>query len=104
MGDTTGAVDAFRDREICGDGYAPDDVYRVDVATDSRVVLDLIASYPDALLTLYRGCGESQVAGGRGRTRVDVSLTAGTYYAVVGGAHPTDAGPYVLNSTFVPSP
>ncbi len=102
MGDTTGAPDAFRDPAVCGDGYGPDVVYRVDVAAEQRVVLDLIASYPDALLTLYEGCGEARVAGGGGRTRVDLTLAPGTYFAVVGGEHATDAGPYVLNATFVP--
>ncbi|MEZ4339291.1 MAG: putative metal-binding motif-containing protein [Sandaracinaceae bacterium] len=103
-GDTTSRTDAFRDAAVCGDGYGPDAVYRVDVATEQRVVLDLIASYPDALLTLYQGCGEARVAGGGGRTRVDLTLLPGTYHAVVGGEHATDAGSYVLNATFVASP
>lgn len=87
---------------MCGDGYAPDRVYRVDVTTDARVVLDLIASYPDAMLTLYEGCGEARIGGGRGRARVDMMLAAGAYHAVVGGEGATDEGSYVLNATFVP--
>ncbi len=102
-GDTTGAPDRFRDVEVCGEGYAGDRVYRVDLATDSRVVLDLVASYPNPLLTLYEGCGETRVAGGRGRSRIDATLTAGTYYLVAGGDEPTDEGPYVLNATVLPT-
>jgi len=102
-GSTTGETDDFRDPDVCGENYAPDAVHRVEVAADGRVVLDLIASYPNATLTLYAGCTETRVAGGRGRARIDMSLTAGTYYAVVDGETETDAGDYVLNATFVPT-
>lgn len=104
MGDTTGAPDEFRDDQVCGDGYGPDRVYQVSVPVDSRVVLDLVASYSSSMVSLYRGCGEALIAGGRGRTRIDTNLAAGTYFAVVGGDHATDAGAYVLNATFVPTP
>jgi hypothetical protein len=102
-GNTTGATDTFRDHRVCGDGYGPDVVYRVDVAAPSRVVLDLIGSYDGEMLTLYRGCGQARLAGGRTSTRVDTMLEPGTYYAVVGGAGAMHAGSYVLNATFVPS-
>jgi len=102
-GSTTGETDDFRDPDVCGDNYAPDAVHRVDVATESRVVLDLIASYPNATLSLYTGCTEARVAGGRGRSRIDTTLSAGTYWAVVDGETETDAGDYVLNATFVPA-
>ncbi len=101
MGDTTGGPDGFRDPGVCGDGYGPDAVYRVDVASEQRVVLDLVASYSGAQLSLFEGCGEARLAGGGGRARIDVVLAPGTYYAVVGGASATDEGRYVLNATFV---
>ncbi|MBX3270551.1 MAG: putative metal-binding motif-containing protein [Sandaracinaceae bacterium] len=100
-GDTTGTPDAFRDATVCGAGYGPDAVYRVEVAADARVVLDLVASYANATLSLFEGCGTRRIAGGGTRTRIDTSLSAGTYYAVVGGARATDAGRYVLNATYV---
>ncbi len=101
-GTSAGGADAFRDERVCGDGYASDAVYRVEVSARSRVVLDLVASYSRAMLTLYDGCGEQRRAGGRTSTRVDLELDPGTYYAVVGGQQPGDSGSYVLNATFVP--
>lgn len=102
-GSTTTAPDVFRDHRVCGDGYGPDVAYRVEVSARSRVVLDLIASYEGEMLTLYRGCGEARVAGGRTSTHIDLELDPGTYTAVVGGQQPTNAGSFVLNATFVPS-
>jgi hypothetical protein len=103
-GSTAGLADGFRDHRVCGAGYAPDRVYRVDVTERSRVVLDLIASYSRSMLTLFRACGDDRIAGGRTSTRVDQLLDPGTYYAVVGGQQPMDEGGYVLNATFVPTP
>ena len=101
-GTTAGAPDAFRDPAVCGDGYGADVVYRLEVPVDQRVVLDLIATYSNGTLTLFTGCGETLVAGGRGRSRIDTTLTAGSYFLVVGGANAVDEGSYILNATFVP--
>jgi hypothetical protein len=103
-GSTEGAPDRFRDSSVCGDGYGPDVVYRVEVAERSRVVLDLIASYAASMITLHRRCGEDWVAGGRGAGRIDTTLEPGTYYAVVGGDRADAFGSYILNTTYVPAP
>jgi len=66
-------------------------------------VLDLVASYEDEMLTLYRGCGQERLAGGGRSTRVDTELDAGNYYAVIGGRDEPNHGNYVLNATIVPS-
>lgn len=104
MGDTTGAPDVFRDDGVCGHGYAGDRVYRMDVAARSRVVLDVIASYSNPLVTLFEGCGEQRVAGGDGRSRLDTVVDPGTYHVVVGGDRPGDEGTYVLNATLLAAP
>lgn len=101
-GTTAGAPDTFRDPTVCGDGYGADVVYRVDVPVDQRVVLDLIATYSNGTLTLFTGCGETWVAGGRGRSRIDTRLTAGSYVLAVGGENEVDEGSFILNATFVP--
>lgn len=101
MGDTTGAPDGFHDPDVCGEAYSGDRVYLVDVTTPRRAVFDLISSYANPLLTLYEGCGERKVAGGAGRSRIDMMLPTGTYYLVVSGDGATDEGTYILNATLL---
>lgn len=101
-GTTVGLPDAFRDERVCGGGAAPDAVYRLDVAVRSRVVLDVIASYPRPLLRVYTGCGAARVGASRDTPRVDLTLDPGSYDVVIGGEGATDAGSFVLSTTVLP--
>jgi hypothetical protein len=101
-GNNTGAVDHFRWNDACGDGAAGEVVFELDVATSSRVVLDLIASASAPVLRVVSGCGDTLVAGSSDYTHVDRTFAAGTYQIVVDGATATDVGSFVLNATILP--
>lgn len=101
-GDTSGGADHFRWNDACGGGAGPERVYQLEVATASRVVLDLISSASAPVLRVISGCGETVVAGSSDRTHVDRTFEAGTYQVVVDGASATDVGSFVLNATLLP--
>lgn len=100
-GTTTGLRDAFGDDGVCGGGAGPDAVYRLEVATRSRVVLDVIASFSRPLLRVYTGCGATRVGASRDTPRLDLVLDPGTYDVVIGGERAEDAGSFVLSTTLV---
>jgi hypothetical protein len=101
-GTTSGLRDAFGDDTVCGSGAGPDAVVRLEVATRSRVVLDVIASYMRPLLRVYTGCGASRVGASRDTPRLDLTLEPGTYDIVIGGERAEDAGSFVLSTTMLP--
>ncbi len=101
-GNTTGGTDHFRWNDACGGGAAPETVYELDVASSSRVVLDLIASAHTPVLRVVSGCGDTIVAGSADGTHIDHTLAAGTYQVIVDGGAATDVGSFVLNATLLP--
>jgi hypothetical protein len=101
-GNTTGTTDHFRWNDACGGGTAGEVVYELDVATPSRVVLDLVSSAHTPVLRVIQGCGERVFAGRDTSTHVDTTFAAGTYQVIVDGATDTDVGSFVLNATILP--
>jgi hypothetical protein len=65
-----------------------------------RVVLDLVASFSGARVSVYSDCGEHVVAG-YDTAHIDTTIAAGMYYVVVDSAHAADHGTYVLNATIL---
>ncbi len=102
-GDTTGQGDHFRWNDACGGGSAPEVVFELDVASTSRVVLDLVSSVHAPVLRVVTGCGERIVAGRDASTHVDRTFEPGTYQVIVDGAADTDVGSFVLNATLLPT-
>ncbi|MBI5526691.1 MAG: hypothetical protein HY897_10195 [Deltaproteobacteria bacterium] len=84
-----------------GHGLGPEKVYRLDLADAKRVVGDLIPSYTGAILYYEKECGVSRTSSfSTFRAKhFDETLAAGTYFIVVDGDAPADAGDYVLNIT-----
>ena len=101
MGTTVGGPDAFEWSGVCGRGTGPDRVYTLTIAARRRVVLDLIASYDNAMVQLVSGCGAALIAGDGTDTRIDTTLDPGSYTVVIDGGSATDAGDYVLNATLL---
>lgn len=98
-GNTSGKSDDFRGPE---NAIAGDDVYRLELATRTRVVTELDASYSHGKLIVYRGCGETFVKQTDFSGDPDVTLDAGVYYLVVDGALATSVGPYTLDVQLLP--
>jgi hypothetical protein len=86
-----------------GHGLGPEKVYRLDLAEEKRVVGDLIPSYSGAILYYEKECGVSRTSSfSTFRPKhFDETLPAGTYFVVVDGDSPGDAGDYVLNVTIL---
>ena len=78
-------------------------VYRLDLATQTRVVADLIPFYSGAILYFETECGVSDTADywSFDPDHKDEILAPGTYYLVVDGDDAGDEGGFILNVTFI---
>jgi hypothetical protein len=82
----------------CGGAGAPDVVYRIDVARQSRLTASLDGEESPHVLVVWRRCGDrsSEVACGRA---IDEVIGPGTYFVGVDGAAPDTFGRFTLNWT-----
>ncbi|MBI5501917.1 MAG: pre-peptidase C-terminal domain-containing protein [Deltaproteobacteria bacterium] len=95
----------------CGTAGGGDVFYQVVLAARSRLEVSSAGSSFDTVLYVRQTtCAGTEVAcdndggGAGGASRIDAVLPAGTYFVVVDGNGPDEAGSYVLNATITPSP
>ena len=89
-----------------------DVVYQLHLGVDSRVIIDTFGTTWDTVLYISTDCPsiEASVVACNDdhiytlRSRLDVTLTAGTFYLVVDGYQQESAGPFVLNVDISSSP
>jgi hypothetical protein len=84
------------DCAFAGRGDAPDRAYGFSLAAESTVRFALTDAFAGASLALYRGCGESRIAGGAGVIEIEERLEPGDYSLFVGGGSPGEEGNYDL--------
>jgi hypothetical protein len=95
-GDTFAARDDFGGS--CGGAGAPDVVYRIDVARQSRLTASLDGEESPHALVMWRRCGDRSSEVGCGRA-IDEVVGPGTYFVAVDGAAPDTFGRFTLNWT-----
>lgn len=90
----------------CGEGSAPEQIYRIDLQKRSQLSVRLQSGF-DAVIYLLARCddADSEVAcnddaerGQTGRSRLDVTLDAGTWFLVVDG-YQDQAGDYEVTAS-----
>ncbi len=109
-GNTSGAADDFSGS--CDGTGGKDVVYRLVLAERSRITLDTTGSAFDTVLYVRSGAacpGETEAAcddngAGGSASRIVTTLEAGTYWVVLDGTAPAEAGAYTLTVGVTPSP